>query len=81
MPMSHDQPDSAARLARGGVARVLPPRLFTTDRLARTLTDLLADPAAREACPRYAAKVRNTDGVGAACDQIERLSPLPIHNS
>jgi UDP:flavonoid glycosyltransferase YjiC (YdhE family) len=79
MPMSHDQPDNAARLVRAGVARVLPPRIFTTDRLGRTLTDLLADPAAREACPRYAKRVRENDAIAAACDQIERL--LPIHNS
>jgi rhamnosyltransferase subunit B len=79
MPMSHDQPDNAARLSRAGVARVLPPRIFTTERLARTLKDLLADPEVRQACARLAAKVRESDGVAAACDQIEGLafSPAP----
>jgi rhamnosyltransferase subunit B len=73
MPMSHDQPDNADRLARAGVARVILPHLFTADRVARTLRDLLADPSVPDACGRCAAKVHQTDGISAACTQIERL--------
>jgi rhamnosyltransferase subunit B len=42
-PMSHDQPDNAARLMRLGVARSLPQRHLTTKKLVGALDWLLSD--------------------------------------
>ena len=41
MPMSHDQPDNAARLRRLGVGLTLPPKQFRTPRIAAALDELL----------------------------------------
>lgn len=72
MPYSHDQPDNAARVERLGTSRTIPRRQYSAVRAASELSRLLAN-------PNYAAKaaavgrlVRLEDGVGVACDAIER---------
>src|SRR5205814_8476127 len=43
MPMAHDQPDNAARLARLGVAKIISPRSFRAKKVARVIDSLLED--------------------------------------
>jgi UDP:flavonoid glycosyltransferase YjiC (YdhE family) len=64
MPMSHDQPDNAARLRRLGVGTALPARWFTGRRLAVALGGLLTSPV-------VAARCRS---VAAACDPVATLA-------
>lgn len=72
MPMGFDQPDNALRLQRLGVGRWLAPRRFTGDRVARTLSALLGDPAVRSAATGLRERLRERDGIAIACEIIER---------
>jgi len=73
VPFSHDQPDNADRLARRGVARVLPRARVSAATLADELQALLAGPTYAEAASRMAAAVRAEPGAAGAVDAIERL--------
>lgn len=56
MPMSHDQPDNAARLRRLGVGDVLSPARFTGERVATALDRLLHSEATLARCRDLAAR-------------------------
>ncbi|HEX5506648.1 MAG TPA: nucleotide disphospho-sugar-binding domain-containing protein [Thermomicrobiales bacterium] len=56
MPMSHDQPDNAARLRRLGVGAALPPRRFTGRAVADALDRLLGSEGVLERCRALAAR-------------------------
>ncbi len=77
MPMSHDQPDNAARLERLGVAASLMRKKFTANRLADRLTELLdcAWPCAL-LCHGFANRLKATDAVAATCEQIESFGGI-----
>jgi UDP:flavonoid glycosyltransferase YjiC (YdhE family) len=53
MPMSHDQPDNAARMHRLGVGDYLYPRRFTVTRVAQRLEELLGSDKVAQQCRRY----------------------------
>jgi UDP:flavonoid glycosyltransferase YjiC (YdhE family) len=72
MPMAFDQVDNAHRLARLGVARVVPPSKFTGAAVADALRDLLSDPRVPAACQECAAKMA-TDPLPKTCQLIEEL--------
>ncbi len=72
IPYSHDQPDNAARLERLGTSRTIPRKQYSASRVAKGLSELLDN-------PNYAAKaaeigriVQAENGVGVACDAIEK---------
>jgi rhamnosyltransferase subunit B len=75
MPMSHDQPDNAARIVRLGVGRSLPPKRFKALAVARLLDELLnsADVAAR--CREIARKFDGAEPIADACRLIEEIVP------
>jgi rhamnosyltransferase subunit B len=75
MPMSHDQPDNAARIVRLGVGRSLPPKKFKAPAVARLLDELLnsADVAAR--CREVAHKFDGAEPIADACRLIEEMLP------
>ena len=75
MPMSHDQPDNAARAARLGVASVIKPRKFRAKAVAASLASLLESPHVARSCREVAAKFDTPKALATACDEIERLSP------
>jgi len=80
MPMGFDQPDNALQLTRLGVAGMVKPGEFTGRAVARTLDRVLSDQAVRDACARYADKIRAEPSLARACDAIESVSstkPLP----
>lgn len=70
MPLGFDQMDNAARCARLGVARSLPPARFTGVRVAQRLRELLT-PDVQQRCREVALRLANNDGVARTCDLIE----------
>ena len=73
VPFSHDQPDNAERAARLNIARVIARKRFSVETGAQALEDLLANPLYASASREVARKVGMEDGVGTACDVLERV--------
>ena len=82
MPMSHDQPDNAARVKRLLCGDAVSVRGFTPRRVARKLDRLLSDPVLADACRKVATRFDGADGIGRACQLLEELleapQPLPV---
>mgnify|MGYP001186272325 CR=1 FL=1 len=57
MPLSHDQPDNARRVARLGVGRSIAPRRFRAARVAAQIDGLLDDPTVAARCAEIARRV------------------------
>ncbi len=74
MPCAWDQPDNAERAARLGIARTIARNRYEPQRVSAELRLLLEDPAYSQRASEIATKVRQEDGVKAACDALE--SPL-----
>ncbi|HUY90128.1 MAG TPA: nucleotide disphospho-sugar-binding domain-containing protein [Pirellulales bacterium] len=74
MPCAWDQPDHAARIARLGVGRVLSRRRYASARVAAELGRLLDDPAYARRASELGERVRQENGVAAACDAIEGVA-------
>jgi len=77
VPFAHDQPDNAYRIERLGVARVVYPPQYRSQRVAQELRRLLEQTEYRRAASEVAAKVRAEDGAAAACNAIEQY--LHVH--
>jgi rhamnosyltransferase subunit B len=73
MPYSHDQPDNARRVRRLGVARVIRRPRYTAELAAKKIELLLGKPSTRRKAVRIAEKLRQEDGLKAACDALEAL--------
>ena len=73
MPLSHDQFDNAYRLKRLGMARTIGRERYHASRVAAELDRLLRDPAYPQQAAEVGSKIRAEDGVGSACDAIERF--------
>jgi UDP:flavonoid glycosyltransferase YjiC (YdhE family) len=69
-PFLADQPENAARLARLGVARVIPGGNATSASLARELSALREDPRYAARAQELALTVANEDGAAAAARRI-----------
>jgi UDP:flavonoid glycosyltransferase YjiC (YdhE family) len=77
MAMSHDQPDNGERIRRLHCGDWTTPRAFTARRVARQLRHLLGDPRVAEGCRSAARQFDHADGLGVACDLLERLAQQP----
>jgi rhamnosyltransferase subunit B len=73
VPFAHDQPDNADRLRRLGIARTIPCQRYTPDRVVAELSRLLDDPAYGRRATEVGEKIREENGVQAACDALEGL--------
>jgi UDP:flavonoid glycosyltransferase YjiC (YdhE family) len=73
MPYGHDQPDNAARARRLGIARVIPRRGFTPERVAAELRRLFENPDYAARAADVGRRLRAEDGARAAADAIEAL--------
>jgi UDP:flavonoid glycosyltransferase YjiC (YdhE family) len=71
MPCAWDQPDNAERAARLGIARTIARNHYEPKRVAAELRLLLEDPAYSQRAAEIATKVRQENGVIAACDALE----------
>jgi rhamnosyltransferase subunit B len=74
MPMSHDQPDNAARLARLGVGLEIKPKHFRGPAIARRLHRLIDNPAVTLRCRSLAARMEAKAALAATCDRLESLA-------
>jgi UDP:flavonoid glycosyltransferase YjiC (YdhE family) len=71
MPMTHDQPDNAARLEKLGVARVVPASRFTVRRAAAALDELIRTPSFAQAGKLISERLRTTDALAETARWIE----------
>jgi UDP:flavonoid glycosyltransferase YjiC (YdhE family) len=84
VPHAYDQPDTAARVERLGVARSVHKNALSEKTLEAALSDVLGDPRYAARAQDVAGIVRSEDGVATACDAIERhlaLSTRPALQS
>jgi rhamnosyltransferase subunit B len=78
VPHGHDQPDTAARLERLGVARVIARSAYCARLAASELTALLRRPGYAAQAARVGRLVQSEDGVSVACDAIEEVLRQPL---
>jgi UDP:flavonoid glycosyltransferase YjiC (YdhE family) len=75
MPLSHDQYDNAARMARLGVGRMLRPARFRAPAVARALRGLLDSTEVAASCCRVADRFPNdAQALERACAAIETFA-------
>jgi UDP:flavonoid glycosyltransferase YjiC (YdhE family) len=74
MPMTYDQPDNADRLARLGVAAVIPRRSFTVRAAAGALEKLLTDEQVAANCRAVSSRFDTPAALRATCAAIESLA-------
>jgi UDP:flavonoid glycosyltransferase YjiC (YdhE family) len=72
VPYGGDQFDNGARVERLGVGRVLLRKYYRAERVAVELRQLLENPSYRTAATAIGQQIQREDGVGAACDAIEK---------
>ncbi len=73
MPMAHDQPDNAARVARLGAGLVLPRSRYTARRVTPLLGELLNNPAYKRNSVALSRRIDMGSARVAACLAIESL--------
>ena len=71
IPLAHDQPAVAARLARLGLAEVLPVMRLSAGKIHQAVTKVLNDPSYRNAAVRMQAQLHSLNGLQRAGDVIE----------
>jgi zeaxanthin glucosyltransferase len=71
IPLAHDQPAVAARLARLGIAEVLPVMRLSAEKIQRAVSNVLTDPAYRQAAVAIQAELRSLHGLDRAANLIE----------
>jgi rhamnosyltransferase subunit B len=74
MPLSFDQPDNAARVARLGAGDWLAPEKFTAPRAAHKLERLLTDPTVAANCIAYKQRIDFDAHLRKACETVEELA-------
>lgn len=72
-PLTFNQPDDAARVARRGLGLVVSPRRYRAARVARTLSELLSADAIRSRCREVATCMSRERGVERACEVLESI--------
>jgi UDP:flavonoid glycosyltransferase YjiC (YdhE family) len=78
VPHAHDQPDNADRLTRLGIARTIYRHRYTTSRAVTELGSLLENPEYLRRAIDVQDRIRSEDGVGAACDALEKLLEVAV---
>ena len=73
MPCGFDQPDNAARVKRIGAGLTVSRTRYRAHTASRVLKRLLDEPRFTATAQAIADRLKAEDGVGAACDAIERL--------
>ncbi len=71
IPLAHDQPAVAARLARLGIAEVLPVMRLSANRIHKAVAKVLHDQSYRDAAVKMQAKLHSLHGLQRAADVIE----------
>jgi MGT family glycosyltransferase len=71
IPLAHDQPAIAARLARLGIAKVLPVMQLSARQIRAAVTTVMNDPRYREASVRMQTNLLSLRGLDRAVEVIE----------
>jgi UDP:flavonoid glycosyltransferase YjiC (YdhE family) len=71
IPLAHDQPAVAGRLARLKIAEVLPVMRLSARRIRKAVAQLLRDPSYRDAAVRIQEKLKSLRGLERAVEVIE----------
>jgi len=74
VPFNFDQPDNAARVRRLGAGDSIRARAYLPKIARRKLERLLSSQAVLDRCCGLAAKIKQTDAIGATVDLIENLN-------
>jgi MGT family glycosyltransferase len=72
IPLAYDQPAMAARLARLGLAEVLPVMRLSPSRIRAAIAKLLSDSSYRDAAQAIQAAIRSLRGPECAADIMEK---------
>jgi rhamnosyltransferase subunit B len=72
MPYSHDQPDNAARVERLGTSRTISRKQYSAVRVAKQLRELLGNLNYATKAAEIGGIIQAENGVGVACDAIEK---------
>lgn len=72
MPYSHDQPDNAARVRRLGTSRTISRKHYSASRVVKELGELLENPSYVAKAAEIGQIIYAENGVGVACDAIEK---------
>ncbi len=73
MPLSHDQPDNAARVVRNGWGDRLWPGRFVAERLTPLLRDVLDSTGIASNCRAASGRLEQVNGLSRACEIIEAV--------
>jgi UDP:flavonoid glycosyltransferase YjiC (YdhE family) len=72
-PMTFGQVDTACRLEKLGVARLIAPRRLSARALATAMRSLTDSPEVQARCREYAARCAESDPLADTCDLVEEL--------
>ena len=75
IPTLYNQPDTAIRLEKLGVARQIAPNAVTEKRLTKSLKDLLESDLVARNCEQLAKMIGESDPMPTICAKLESLSP------
>lgn len=75
IPLTHDQPATAARIAHSGTGEVIPPRKLNADRLEASVRRVLEDPTFRINAERIRDSIRSAGGSERGADVVESVLP------
>lgn len=79
IPLTHDQPAIAARLARTGAAIVIPPRKLTVERLREAVRRVLFEHSSYQYQARQMRQaIHNAGGLDRAAELVEQLVPVRV---
>jgi UDP:flavonoid glycosyltransferase YjiC (YdhE family) len=70
-PMTHDQPDNAARVERLGIGVSLSPKKFNATSLAEKLNTVITSQQVLDRCKSYAQKINPDQSLDDTCTIIE----------
>jgi len=74
MKLAHDQFDNAHRLEQLGVGLSCKPRGYTVNTVKDMLDQLIDRPKVLARCKELAVEMQSDNGIGKACDMIEKLN-------
>jgi zeaxanthin glucosyltransferase len=73
IPIAHDQPNIAQRIAWTGTGKVVPLETLTVVRLRNAVRGVLADPSYRSAALRFQQDIQQANGLDHAADLVEHV--------
>ncbi|MGF1478048.1 MAG: glycosyltransferase [Cyanophyceae cyanobacterium] len=72
VPYSLDQPDNAARVQRLGTSRTISRQQYSASRITEELSQLIEVPSYETKAAEIGRIIHSEDGVGVACDAVEK---------